>query len=292
MYYEDVQLAAQTALFTESVYADDLICFRSFAGGVGNDFILSCLRQCQREVHTWGKANAVTFENIWDFRHPVGPNFTLLGVLFDPSLSMFHAVSKITREASFRLRRVLRLRSHYSVKELITFYKSEVLSYVEGATIAYFHATPYVLAMVDDIQTSFLASLNIDAVSALCKFNLAPLGCRQDIAMLGTLHKIALGMGPAPIAKLFPLATSALHTLGWTGGPAHFRQLADPVYPQSPLVLKRSIFGMVAVYNRLPSAIVRRPSVKLFQSSLQLLLKEKASCTTDGSWEAFFKRTC
>ena len=108
--------------------------------------------------------------------------------------------------------------------------------------------------------------------------------------MLGTLHKLALGLGPAPLATLFPMAKSTLHTYGWTSGPAHSRQLADHVNLQSPSVLKRSLFGMVCVYNRLPNHIVQLATVKHFQSGLQRLLKEKARCNYN-SWEAFFKRT-
>ena len=296
IYYEDVQHAVQTHGFTESVYADDLICFRSFPGNTGNPVIESFLRKCQSEIHSWGASNAVSFDaekegqNILGFHNASGPNFTLLGVLFDPALSMFHAVGKLVREASFRLSRVLRLRQHYATRELVRFYKSEVLSYLEGATAAVYHATPFVLAGLDELQSSFLQSLGLSEEVALRELHLAPLGARRDMAMLGLLHRVSLGKAPASLSKLFPPSRSTIHSFGWTVGPPHSRQLADQVTSQHPTTLRRSLFGLVAVYNRLPAHIANASSVKSFQAALQRAMVARSQSTSCHGWQHMFKR--
>ena len=50
---------------------------------------------------------------------------------------------------------------------------------------------------IDRVQRRFLRELNFSEVAALNEFRLAPLEARRDMAMLGALHKIKLGIAPA-----------------------------------------------------------------------------------------------
>ena len=83
-------------------------------------------------------------------------------------------------------------------------YKSQVFSYVEHGTQAFYNAAPSVLSRIDRVQRRFLRELNFSEVAALNEFRLAPLVARRDIAMLGALHKITLGIAPAQLMALFP----------------------------------------------------------------------------------------
>ena len=294
VYYEDVHVPVRKANFQESAYADDLIGFRCFPASYGDEHIWKCLRECQREIHKWGEANAVTFDaakesqHILDARRPGGDDFKLLGLVVDPQLSMFNGVLKASREANFRLRRVLRLRTHFQRSELVQFYKSEVLSYVEGFTPGIYHAAPSVLQMLDDIQASFLDSLGLSDEEALLSYNLAPLGTRRDMAMLGLLHRVSLKAAPVSLLSLFPSSTATLHSFmapGWL----HCRQLADPIEPGHGIMMRRSIFGLVAVYNRLPKHVAEKCSVTSFQRATQGLLKDAAG---SPGWRLIFRRVC
>ena len=50
---------------------------------------------------------------------------------------------------------------------------------------------------LDDIQSRMLRIVNATEIDAFVYFNLAPLSTRRDIAMLGIIHRAALGKGPA-----------------------------------------------------------------------------------------------
>ena len=295
VFYEDVGRPVDKTGYTESVYADDLNCWRVYPVSVGDEVIRCSLRTCQAEIHKWGAANSITFDNSKESQHILhhrdgrGDNFKILGLLFDPRLSMFHAATGIVRETSFRLRRVLRLRGHFCTNELMMYYKSEVLGYIEGFTAGIYHASPYVLQMVDDVQSSFLASLDMSEEVAFKRYRLAPLCTRRDIAMLGLLHRVVLRSAPEPLRSLFPLARSTLFEHGFGRGPCHTKQLADPIMPGHSACFKRSLFGLVAVYNQLPSDAVACNTVKAFQAALQRLLESKLGM---NDWRNYFKRTC
>ena len=57
--------------------------------------------------------------------------------------------------------------------------------------------------------------------------------------------------------------------------PCHNRQIACYVGPKSPVCFRRSIFGLVRVYNRLPAEIIPAESTSIFQHRLQIMLKKK-----------------
>ena len=200
---------------------------------------------------------------------------------------MFHGVLKIVREANYRLRRVLRLRQHFSTKELVAYYKSEVLSFTEGCTPAMYQSSGYVLRMLDDVQLSFVESLGLSEEAALLDFNLAPLSARRDISMLGLLHRIAWLDAPSPLTQLFPRSKSTLHSFGWARGASHDIQLEDPVQPGHCAMFRRSLLGLVAVFNRLPQQIIFK-TVTVFRTSLQRSLKESVALP---NWRTLLHRT-
>ena len=142
--------------------------------------------------------------------------------------------------------------------------------------------------MLDDVQASFLRSIDFDDDTALRQLNLAPLCARRDMAMLGLLHRIAVGTAPSSLRMLFPLQTASLHSYGWGHGAMHSNQLRDPIEPGHAALFKRSLFGLVAVYNRLSPEIAEEHSVKTFQRKLQHLL---ASRVGSPGWQTMLSRT-
>ena len=143
-----------------------------------------------------------------------------------------------------------------------------MLSYLEYRTAAIYHATRDILVRLDAIQTRFLQDAGIDELTALMQFNLAPLSTRRDIAMLGLLHRVTLGKGPPHFRRICP--------------PGEGRTLKDPrVMIKHPLV-RRSLLGLVAVYNRLSKDIRGERTVAGFQGKLQNLLKRRCE---DGNVE-------
>ena len=59
---------------------------------------------------------------------------------------------------------------------------------------------PSVPEPVDRVQRILLRELGISEVDALLNFRLAPLPSRRDMAMLGVLHKVTLGLAPPQLA--------------------------------------------------------------------------------------------
>ena len=116
IFYADCVRPVQKKGFTESIFADDLNCFKTFARGIGPSYILRQLQECQKEVHEWGHANRVTFDPakehslILDPQNPHGEFFEILGVQFDTKLTMYAEVSRTANEASRRCHIVLKLR--------------------------------------------------------------------------------------------------------------------------------------------------------------------------------------
>ena len=118
-------------------------------------------------------------------------------------------------------------------------------------------------------------------------FNLAPLSTRRDMSMLGLLHRTQLGVAPLALSSFFPKARSTMFKFSVNSVPVHNRQIACYVTPSSSIGFQRSIFGLVRVYNKLPTEIVAARSSSLFQKHLQAMIK---SLVKDGSinWHCVF----
>ena len=168
-------------------------------------------------------------------------------------------------------------------------YKCHVLPFIESGTPAYYHATSSILQLLDNVQNGFIESVGISKIDALLNFNLAPLGVRRDIAMLSVLHRIVLGIAPVSMRELIPLSSSTLFHHGFKSDKVlHDKQLQDCTGHNSPVMLKRSLFGLVYVYNRLKQDVVDSKSVKVFQSNLYCIVK--LACGTNPKWEFLLHR--
>ena len=138
--------------------------------------------------------------------------------------------------------------------------KAHLLSFLEYRTSAVYHATRDILNRLDHVQCKFLKDVGVDEVTALVEFNLAPLAVRRDIAMLGLIHRTALGKGPPQFAEYFRRCGSSKHKFS----------MHDPRTDCKASLIKRSALGLVAIYNLLPPDLVSTKSVLRFQKYLPL----------------------
>jgi len=164
-FFADASRAISQHGFTDIAFADDLNCFKIFDKTIGNDYITAQTTKCQKELHAWGEANQIVFEpdkesiHILDRNHPYGSSFKILSVHFDTKLKMDEAVHHFVDEAGWRLRTLLRTQRYHDSKNLIRLYKCHILSFLEGATPALYHAGPSVLRPLDGLQKSFLEKM-------------------------------------------------------------------------------------------------------------------------------------
>ena len=288
LFYADSRHAVRRHEFTETIFADDFNCWKGLPNDVDDLTLVLALSECQSSLHAWGAANQVVFDPTKESFHllrrqkPRGPSFKLLGVLFDTKLLMHEGARAIAVDAGWRLQAVLRPRRFFSTPELMRLYKSLVLSFIESGTPGYFHAAPSVLACIDRIQRRFLREIGLSDVEALLDYRLAPLDVRRDIATLGLLHRVNLGLVSEQMAELFPKVGERPVLGDFPGARVrsavsfHNRQLFDRITANSSEQLRRSILGMVRVYNTLPQHCVEPNSVKKFQRRLQFCVMERA----------------
>ena len=294
MYYADAADAIVAEEFVETVFADDLNCFRVFNGSIGDDFIFKQIQSCQSRLHEWGAANQVVFEPSKESKHildrstPAGDHFKLLSVVFDGKLTMHETIYQFSTETSWRLQTLFRTSRFYSTTSLVRMFKCHILSFMEGATPAIYHAAPSILKQLDDTLLQFLERSGISEETAILKHNLAPLGMRRDLAMLTLLHKVSLGIAPSPIAELFKHRCGTLDSFGFSGlFRTHSRQLHDPVTVSHPPMIQRSIFGLIKVYNRLSSYVLDANTPKQFHARFHNLAKQAAKSSSSG-WQSMF----
>jgi hypothetical protein len=280
IFFEDARKALNEYLFEEAVYADDLNGYRIFSSATSDESIKSSIKLCQLELHKWGRANQVTFDpakeswHILSLTNSAGENFKTLGINFDGALTMADAVAEVVTEAGWKLRTLCRTRRYYCDADLIILYKSHVLSFLEYRTPAVYHATREVLQKLDSVQKRFLSDVGVDEITALMEFNLAPLRTRRDIAMLGMLHRAKLGLGPPQFRELFKPCQGGY-------------QLRD-AYEGSgrTALIRRSVWGLVAVYNRLGSGAQSIKIVADFQRYLQERLKKLIAAGNVVQWQS------
>ena len=300
-FYKDARRAANALDFTETVFADDFNCFKRFKRSKISQALRAEIEMkgAQKELHLWGKANQIIFDPCKESFHFLhrrlhsGTEFKLLGVVFDSKLLMHSAARNVATEAGWRLQQLLKSRCFFTTPELMHLYKAQVLSYVESSTPAIFHASPSVLEPVDRVQRRLLRELGMSEVEALLNFRLAPLPSRRDMAMLGALHKVTLGLAPPQLAAFFPRAAGRTTSFDrqrlrhWRL--LHDKQLHSECAIDSTDIMRRSLFGLVHLYNRLPQRTVGQLSIKSFQRSLQEALKVYASApTAPDDWQRLY----
>ena len=183
---------------------------------------------------------------------------------------------------------ILRCQCFFCTYDLINVYKSQVLSYIEYRTPGIYHACNSHLDRLDATQTRFLKELGVSETEALMNFGLAPLRLRRDIAMLGVIHRSVLGKGPPQFQELFQRADASAPTRATRqSAQRHNKQLVDVRDGRFLEVLRRSAFGLIAIYNMLPQTIVDEETVCGFQRCLQELAKQEVAAGNDA-WSNLF----
>ena len=290
LFFADVQKVIEAEGAQSSVYADDLNAFKTFDSETSNDDILADMGKCADKVHEWGSANQVLFDPskegfcVMHRRDHEGNDFTLLGVSYDPQLTMFRFLKSLGRRMSNKLAVLLKTKWVHSQKELISQYKTHVMSLCEMVTPAIYHAAPSYLDKIDRVQRHFLKAINMSERDAFLNHNLVPQQLRRDIGMLGALHKCATGQAHPEIADVFPMHKSPLRATN-----THTKQLHDHFDTRNnwPEWMQRSVYGLIKVYNELPQSTVDQLVVSRFQA----VLTEKAriSCRSDtGGWQLIY----
>ena len=295
IFFADAAESIQMTGHTEVVYADDLNAYKFYAASTENDDILREISACQRNLHEWGKANRVSFDagkessHVMSQHDPVGGECKILGISFDTKLTMRDAVADLVKECGWKKTALLRCKSYFSVPDLVSHWKSNVLSFIEYRTPGIFHAASSILEPVDRLQKSFLREIGLSEFDSFRLFRLAPLCMRRDIAMLGIIHRCVLGQGP-PHFKQFVQPVAAGNRMHETrrSRRLHSLQVHSFIDGHQKELAKRSLLGMLDVYNLLPASIVEQcSSVSAFQSGLQRMALE---CALFGfeEWEHMF----
>ena len=291
LFFEDARFALEILEFVAMVFADDLNAYRAFPGDLDNSFIMSEIDYAQEILHRWGAANRVEFDpgkeskHVLSLHEPAGGNFKILGVDFDCKLVMEDAVHETAVSCGWKLQTMMRSERFFSGAELVDLYKAHVLSFVEYRTAAVYHASTKVLNELDAVQRRMMRVAGITELEALFVFNLAPLRTRRDIAMLGVIHRAALGLGPVQLQRFFRRAREGVVVARTRlQHRRHPRQLVEYRDGQHTEYLKRSALGLVSVYNLLPATVVVVDCVSVFQGALQALVKERALASCED-WQ-------
>ena len=194
------------------------------------------------------------------------------------------AVDVLVHECRWKRTSLQRSRAFYSTEKMVGLWKAHILSFIEYRTPGIFHAADSHLSRVDGLQSGFLREMGISEFDALVHFKLAPLCTRRDIAMLGLIHRCVLGHGPPHFKRFIVFVEGPSRGLR-SSEQRHSLQLKSMIDGTQKEITRRSMLGMIDVYNILPCAIVdQSPSVQVFQSLLQQMVTEAATSDTDA-WQ-------
>ena len=128
---------------------------------------------------------------------------------------------------------------------------------------------------MDRLQDSFLKELGVSKEDAFIHFNLAPLPMRRDIAILGLLHRTAIGRGAPQFQEIFKRRPGSL-------------RLVDPLEGvTASMLMKRSIWGAIRVYNKLGNSL-SCSDVKGFQFLLQERAKSVVAKKLLPDWDTLY----
>ena len=180
---------------------------------------------------------------------PLGDSFRVLGIDFDCKLVMEETVRSCVTQSNWKLRTLLRTERFHSTAELSVLYKCHIMSFIEFRTPGIAHAASTVLAPLDHILDHFLHGICMAKNEALMRCHLAPLSVRRDIALLGVIHRGALGLGPPALRHAF---VRDVEPPPPRAPRRHARHLIDPCAVNWPDYALRSVLGGVRLYNLLP----------------------------------------
>ncbi len=295
-FFGECVVAIRSCLFDVVIYADDCNAFKRFQRNISNTVIASEMRQCQRQLHTWGRANRVTFDAgkedtmIVSTTDSSGGPVKLLGVEFDSKLLMNAASHKCASKAAWKTRSLLRVRRFYPSHELLLLYKSHVLSSIEYRTPGLHFASTSVLDKIDQVQSRCLRQLEISEEAAFDSFNLAPLRVRRDISILGVIHRAANAAGPPQLWQFFRRETRTANRAS-RGRRRHGLQLVEWDHGRDLDIMRRSALGMIRVYNLLPEECVATSDVSKFQSHLTQIVRDRL-VGGDTRWQHVLSSRC
>ena len=115
-FFSDVSVPAKSTGGRESMFADDLNVFQEFDRKKNLAEVQDTLQQCREKIHTWGKANRVSFDPSKEHLvvlHPAeyhGPCFKLLGLMVDTDLAMESAIDSLLTKIRPKIKAILRTR--------------------------------------------------------------------------------------------------------------------------------------------------------------------------------------
>ena len=181
------------------MFADDLTVSKCFDLDLSNDEVVRDMTATRTEVHRWGKRNRVIFDpdkehiNVIHPVHGEGETFKLLGCLVDVKLAMDHAVEQVASRARPKIKALLRSRPYCDVGDMLTQFKTHIWGLIEYQHGAILHSCDSNLNKIDQLQYGFVRDIRITREMAFLDYNLAPLGLRRDIGILGFIHKRVLG---------------------------------------------------------------------------------------------------
>ena len=282
-FFQDVTTPAEWQGGESKIFADDLSVFKKFPLTISNEAVKADMDKTRNDVHRWGRLNRVTFDASKEhiiIIHPVsgeGETIKQLGCLIDMKLTMVPAIDHIVNIARPKIKAMLRTRGAYNIYEMIQQYKTHIWSLTEYHSGAIYHASGTALAKLDRLQVSFLEELRMTEEVAFLDHNFAPSELRRDIGILGFLHKRVLEKCHVGLVRLLP----ADHREGrW-----HDRQLQSfiPQCMHRHVLFQRSLFGMIAVYNRMPQWVVEEDTVQKFQTTLTKMARR--CCLRHGDWK-------
>ena len=189
---------------------------------------------------------------------------------------MHTAIRDLTIRGGLRLKALLRVRRFFTVYQMVMLYKAQVLSFLESGCSVFIYTPATTMKLIDRIQARFLHAIGLSEVSAFLDFNLAPMIIRRQITALGILHKRILGLTPSVITELLPFAVrNPLTHQTRLAVRLHDKQLEDRASGIVTEMFRRSLFGYVGIYNRLPQGCINLPNVKSFQAHLQSSLRNQ-----------------
>jgi hypothetical protein len=293
IFFKDVTTIPALLNARVAQFADDLTVTKEFPPHTPNAYIMETLRTYHVGAHEWGKMNRVEFDPgkeafaVIHHKEGEGPDFRLLGPVFDPKLLMHTAIKKVANRARPKMIALLKTKRFYTTKEMIIQFKTHLLCVLESCSAAIYHASESVLDPLNRVVNHFLRDINVDPASAFLVFNLAPLGLRRDIGILGLLHKCTLGLAHPWLLELFPPCQYHMPANTRYSGGRHDRQILERCKGNFLEITRNSLFGLVRVYSFLPLKAVRCTTVKQFQRTLTDMAKQRCA---DGceDWQTRF----
>ena len=201
-FFEDSDLVVATAGHKGITYADDLHTYKIYDKAVPYETVVRDCEVCRDTLHTWGYAMQVVFDpdkesiHVLSLVNNVESHFKFWGCIFDSRLQMQSLIHDLVTACKWKSMDILRSRCLHTSTELIDLYKAQIQSYIEYRTPALYHAVSCHFETLDAVQQIFLDAIGVSAADAILYYNLAPLNCRWDMAMLGVIHRSAMRYGP------------------------------------------------------------------------------------------------